>query len=74
MTRIGESERIAREHRWEALHLTVREGNGTEEFYAGLGYQEVGRFPGALRLASGDDRDEIQMWLPLGGASVRHAD
>jgi GNAT superfamily N-acetyltransferase len=60
-----EGERIARAQRWEALHLTVREGAGVEEFYASLGYQEVGRFPGALRLGPGDDRDEIQMWLPL---------
>ncbi|MEN3310411.1 MAG: hypothetical protein V7603_6613 [Micromonosporaceae bacterium] len=63
-----EGERIAREYGWEALHLTVRAGYGVEQFYAGLGYQEVGRFPGALRLGPGDDRDEIQMWLPLTGS------
>jgi GNAT superfamily N-acetyltransferase len=65
-----EGERIARELGWAALHLTVRAGTGLERFYEGLGYQEVGRFPGALRLSAGDDRDEIQMWLPLGGVSV----
>jgi hypothetical protein len=30
-----------------------------------LGYREVGRLPGALRVAPGDDRDEVLMWLPL---------
>ena len=49
-----------------ALHVTVRDGNGVERFYTGLGYHEVGRLPGALRVAPGDDRDEIHMWLPLG--------
>jgi GNAT superfamily N-acetyltransferase len=68
-----EAERIARVRDWEALHLTVRAGQGVEKFYARLGYQEVGRFPGALRLAPGDDRDEIHMWLPLRG-SVPDAD
>lgn len=45
----------------EALHLTVRGGTGTERFYAGLGYTEVGRIPKAIRVAPGDDRDEIYM-------------
>lgn len=49
----------------EALAVTVRGGGGTEGFYAGLGYREVGRLPGALRVAPDDDRDEIIMWLPL---------
>jgi GNAT superfamily N-acetyltransferase len=49
------------------LQVTVRGGIGTEEFYARLGYREVGRVPGALRVAEGDDRDEIIMWLPLSG-------
>jgi hypothetical protein len=40
-------------------------GMGTERFYADLGYQEVGRLPGALRIGPDDDRDEIHMWLPL---------
>jgi predicted N-acetyltransferase YhbS len=47
------------------LQVTVRGGLGTERFYAGLGYQEVGRIPGALRVGPGDDRDEILMWLSL---------
>jgi GNAT superfamily N-acetyltransferase len=52
---------IARRRGWEFLQLSVRDGTGTEAFYARFGYAEVGRFPGALRLAAGDDRDEI--WL-----------
>jgi GNAT superfamily N-acetyltransferase len=60
-----EAERVARGIGWGALHLTVRSGLGTERFYAALGYKEVGRLPGALRIAPGDDRDEIHMWLPL---------
>ena len=47
------------------LLVTVRAGMGTERFYERLGYVEVGRLPGALRVADGDDRDEISMWLSL---------
>jgi hypothetical protein len=47
----------------EQLHLAVRGGTGTEQFYGRLGWREVGRWPGALRLARGDDRDEILMIL-----------
>lgn len=60
-----EAERLARRLGWAALHVTVRGGLGLERFYTGLGYKEVGRLPGALRVAPGDDRDEILMWLPL---------
>jgi GNAT superfamily N-acetyltransferase len=49
----------------EGLQVTVRGGTGTEAFYAKLGYFEVGRLPGAIRVAPGDDRDELIMWLPL---------
>ncbi|MGI5214901.1 N-acetyltransferase family protein [Plantactinospora sp. CA-290183] len=59
------AERVARTNGWAALHVTVRSGHGLERFYKGLGYQEVGRLPGALRVAPGDDRDEILLWLPL---------
>jgi GNAT superfamily N-acetyltransferase len=62
---MGEAERIAREMGLEALQVTVRAGAGTEKFYARLGYTAVGRIPGALRIAPGDDRDEIYMWLDL---------
>jgi GNAT superfamily N-acetyltransferase len=47
----------------EQLHLAVRGGTGLERFYRRLGWREVGRWPGALRLAPGDDRDEILMIL-----------
>lgn len=45
----------------ESLHLTCRGGLGLESFYAGCGYQEVGRMPRAIRVAPGDDRDEVAM-------------
>jgi GNAT superfamily N-acetyltransferase len=47
----------------EQLHLAARGGIGLERFYTKLGWQEIGRWPGALRLAPGDDRDEILMIL-----------
>ena len=53
--------RIARDRGWEFLHLTARGGTGVDQFYRGLGYVEVGRLPGAIRVAPGDDRDEIVM-------------
>ncbi len=52
-----------REMGLEQLHLAVRGGTGLEHFYARLGWRETGRWPGALRLAPGDDRDEILMVL-----------
>lgn len=60
-----EAEAVARKLGWDALQLTVRGGTGTERFYARYGYREVGRVPSALRVAPGDDRDEIIMWLAL---------
>ncbi|MGP2442133.1 GNAT family N-acetyltransferase [Streptomyces sp. JW3] len=50
----------------ERLKLTVRAGLGLEDFYRKAGWTEVGRWPGALRVAPGDDRDEILMALALG--------
>jgi GNAT superfamily N-acetyltransferase len=43
----------------EMLHLTVRGGEGLESFYARAGYHEVARIPGAIRVAPGDDRDQV---------------
>ncbi|MEV7013647.1 GNAT family N-acetyltransferase [Streptosporangium sp. NPDC051022] len=58
--------RLAREEMGlEQLHLAARGGVGLEDFYGRLGWQEIGRWPGALRLAPGDDRDEILMALKL---------
>jgi hypothetical protein len=45
------------------LHLTVRGGTGLEKFYGRLGWREVKRWPRALRLDDGDDRDEVLMVL-----------
>ncbi|MGW4512028.1 N-acetyltransferase family protein [Streptomyces sp. NPDC004393] len=50
----------------EAIRLTCRGGLGLEHFYGSCGYKEVGRVPGAIRVAPGDDRDDIAMLLPLG--------
>ncbi|SCF85466.1 GNAT family N-acetyltransferase [Streptomyces sp. Ncost-T10-10d] len=50
----------------EAIRLTCRGGTGVDRFYASCGYKEVGRVPDAIRVADGDDRDDIIMLLPLG--------
>ncbi|MGW0422251.1 N-acetyltransferase family protein [Streptomyces sp. NPDC003015] len=49
----------------EAIRLTCRGGLGLERFYGSCGYKEVGRVPGAIRVAPGDDRDDVIMLLPL---------
>ncbi len=49
----------------DAIRLGCRGGLGLEHFYASCGYKEVGRVPGAVRVAPGDDRDDITMLLPL---------
>ncbi|MEV7285583.1 GNAT family N-acetyltransferase [Streptomyces sp. NPDC093252] len=49
----------------EAIRLGCRGGHGLERFYGSCGYKEVGRIPGAIRVAPGDDRDDIVMLLPL---------
>ncbi|MBX7547091.1 GNAT family N-acetyltransferase [Streptomyces sp. NPDC004232] len=49
----------------EAIRLTCRGGMGLERFYGSCGYKEVGRVPGAIRVAPGDDREDITMLLPL---------
>ncbi|MFI9616504.1 GNAT family N-acetyltransferase [Streptomyces sp. NPDC052023] len=49
----------------ERLKLSVRAGLALEDFYRASGWCEVGRWPGALRLAPGDDRDEVLMSLAL---------
>jgi GNAT superfamily N-acetyltransferase len=47
----------------EQLHLTARSALGLERFYERLGWRIIGRHPSALRVAPGDDRDEIHMLL-----------
>ncbi|WP_328720070.1 GNAT family N-acetyltransferase [Streptomyces sp. NBC_00247] len=49
----------------EAIRLTCRGGTGVDRFYESCGYKEVGRVPDAIRVAPGDDRDDITMLLPL---------
>ncbi|MGW7051938.1 N-acetyltransferase family protein [Streptomyces sp. NPDC054887] len=49
----------------DAIRLTCRGGTGVDRFYASCGYKEVGRVPGAIRVAPGDDRDDIVMLLEL---------
>lgn len=49
----------------EAIRLTCRGGVGLERFYSSCGYKEVGRIPGAIRVAPGDDRDDVYMLLTL---------
>ncbi|MEU9102249.1 GNAT family N-acetyltransferase [Streptomyces sp. NPDC048361] len=47
----------------EQLHLAARGEEGLEDFYSRLGWREVGRWPGALRLAPDDTRDEVLVLL-----------
>lgn len=49
----------------EHLQLSVRDGEGLDGFYADLGYREVGRHPGAVRMGPGDDRDEVMLVADL---------
>jgi GNAT superfamily N-acetyltransferase len=51
----------ARARGLEMLRLEVRSGLSLERFYERAGYAEVARVPGMLRVAVGDDRDEITM-------------
>lgn len=50
----------------EAIRLSCRGGEGLEHFYGSCGYKEVGRVPDAIRVAPGEDRDDITMLLSLG--------
>ncbi|MFI8828736.1 GNAT family N-acetyltransferase [Streptomyces sp. NPDC053431] len=49
----------------EQLRLAARGGMGLEDFYGRLGWRETGRWPGALRFAPDDTRDEVLMLLDL---------
>ncbi|MFF9220505.1 GNAT family N-acetyltransferase [Streptomyces viridosporus] len=49
----------------EAIRLTCRGGLGLERFYASCGYKEVGRIPDAIRVAPGDERDDVVLLLTL---------
>lgn len=62
---LAAAENAARGFGVDAIRLTCRGGLGLERFYASCGYKEVGRVPDAVRVAPGDDRDDITMLLPL---------
>ncbi|MER5865829.1 GNAT family N-acetyltransferase [Kitasatospora sp. NPDC002040] len=62
---MAEAARVGTAAGWAGLKLTLRGGQGLEEFYLRCGYTEVGRVPGAIRVAPGDDRDDVTMWLAL---------
>lgn len=49
----------------ERVSLSIREGAGLDSFSARFGFSECGRRPGWVRVADGDDRDDISLWLDL---------
>jgi RimJ/RimL family protein N-acetyltransferase len=64
--------RLARESEGvEMVTLDYRSGSGVGGFYARCGYTEVGRVPGAIRVAPGDDRDDVIMTRRLDGKPLR---
>jgi GNAT superfamily N-acetyltransferase len=62
--------RVARQDGAELLQLGVRSGSGARDFYARCGYTEVSRIPGAIRVAPGDDRDDVTMARRVDGAPL----
>ncbi len=54
----------------EQLWLVLRGGENLEAFYTHLGWKEIGRHPGALRLSCSDYRDEVSMVLQLSPGSL----
>ncbi len=59
--------RVARDAGVELATLVVRSGTGGTRFYERSGYVEVGRVPGNIRVAPGDDRDSVVMARRLDG-------
>jgi L-amino acid N-acyltransferase YncA len=55
----------ARDLGLERVDLSIRDGLGLTDFYTRFGFVEWGRFPGSIRVAPGDDRDEIFYWVDL---------
>ncbi|MQB00261.1 MAG: GNAT family N-acetyltransferase [Actinobacteria bacterium] len=55
----------ARDLGLEQLRARVRGGTGAEAFYVKHGYEIVARVPDAIRVAPGDDREEIYLILRL---------
>ncbi|WP_280667923.1 MULTISPECIES: GNAT family N-acetyltransferase [unclassified Kitasatospora] len=62
---MAQARQVALDWGLAGLRLTARGGMGLERFYQRCGYQEVGRVPGAIRVADGDERDDITFWLDL---------
>ena len=62
---LAAAERHAAELGVEQLMLSTRGGTRLPGFYAGQGWTEVGVFPGALRLAPDDVRDEHWFVKPV---------
>jgi GNAT superfamily N-acetyltransferase len=56
---------LARDLGIEQLYLSCRGRTGLEEYYTKLGWTEVGRYPGGVRVAPGDDRDEVWFFRPV---------
>ena len=61
---------LARELGIEQMYLSCRSRTGLEEYYTALGWTEVGRYPGGVRVAPGDDRDEVWFFRPVGEPSM----
>lgn len=55
----------------ELATLSHFSGSGLGEFYARCGYTEVGRIPGAIRVAVGDERDDVLMTRRLDGRPLQ---
>lgn len=65
--------RIARELPGvEMCELAYRSGTGVSRLYDKCGYVEVGRRPGAVRAAPGDDRDSVLMMRRVDGGELRY--
>lgn len=60
---------LAKDLGLERLTLSVRDGTGLEEYYARWGFVEWGRTPGWIRVADGDDREEIHLLAPTTAAA-----
>lgn len=62
--------RVARARAVELVTVGVRSGLGITRFYERAGYTEVGRVPRAIRVAPGDDRDDIVLARRLDGGPM----
>lgn len=62
---------LARADGGELLRLDYRSGSGLGDFYARFGFREVGRVGGAIRVAPGDERDDVSMARRTDGAPIR---